>query len=165
MPYGRYRAFFDQVSEFTLGRIVVYSDCGLSFREIIQRLGRNQATVLPVCHHWVQEETMNRGGQSHPPRCTTAIEDKRTVCMVVMDHAAASRTTAQQMQSFTHHSVSTRTIRCHLQQNEISARHQFLRLPLTRNPRCLHRQCYDERWTWKTGWNNIVFTDESRFCL
>ncbi|GFU89157.1 hypothetical protein TNCV_2896051 [Trichonephila clavipes] len=37
---------FDQVSEFDRGRIVAYRDCGLSFREIGSRVGRNQTTVM-----------------------------------------------------------------------------------------------------------------------
>ncbi|GFS77092.1 transposable element Tcb1 transposase [Trichonephila clavipes] len=44
MLRGRHRASFDQVSEFDRGRIAAYRDCELSFREIGQRVGRNQAT-------------------------------------------------------------------------------------------------------------------------
>ncbi|GFV37294.1 hypothetical protein TNCV_2699811 [Trichonephila clavipes] len=32
-------------------------NCGLSFTEIGQRVGRNQATVIRICHRWVQEKT------------------------------------------------------------------------------------------------------------
>ncbi|GFU14980.1 hypothetical protein TNCV_795491 [Trichonephila clavipes] len=35
------KSAFDQVSEFDRGRIVAYRDCGLSFREIGSRVGRN----------------------------------------------------------------------------------------------------------------------------
>ncbi|GFT99735.1 HTH_38 domain-containing protein [Trichonephila clavipes] len=48
------RSAFDQVSEFDRGRIVVYRDCGLSFREIGSRVGRNQTTVMRICDHWMQ---------------------------------------------------------------------------------------------------------------
>ncbi|GFW13582.1 transposable element Tcb1 transposase [Trichonephila clavipes] len=47
----------------------------------------------------------------------------------------------------------------------MSARRLLLRLPLTGNHRCLRRQWCDERWTWTTEWNDIVFTDQPRFCL
>ncbi|GFV26276.1 hypothetical protein TNCV_1990181 [Trichonephila clavipes] len=40
------RSAFDQVSEFDRGRIVAYRNCGLSFREIGSRVGRNQTTVM-----------------------------------------------------------------------------------------------------------------------
>ncbi|GFW51542.1 transposable element Tcb1 transposase [Trichonephila clavipes] len=42
------RSAFDQVSEFDRGRIVAYRDCGLSFREIGSRVGRNQTTVIGI---------------------------------------------------------------------------------------------------------------------
>ncbi|GFT98329.1 hypothetical protein TNCV_2904201 [Trichonephila clavipes] len=64
MPRGRYRMPFDQVSEFDRGRKVAYRDSGLAFREIGQRVGRNQGTVMRVCHRWM-EKTMDRQGPSH----------------------------------------------------------------------------------------------------
>ncbi|UYV62008.1 hypothetical protein LAZ67_1007473 [Cordylochernes scorpioides] len=51
------RSSFDQVSEFDRGRIVAYRDCGLSFREIDSRVGRNQTTLMRICDRWMQEPT------------------------------------------------------------------------------------------------------------
>ncbi|GFV16683.1 transposable element Tcb1 transposase [Trichonephila clavipes] len=47
----------------------------------------------------------------------------------------------------------------------MSTRRPLLRLPLTGNHRRLRRQWCDERWAWRTEWNDIAFIDESRFCL
>ncbi|GFT56788.1 transposable element Tcb1 transposase [Trichonephila clavipes] len=110
MPCGRQRASFDQVSEFDRGRIVAYRGCGLSFREISQRVKRNQATVMQIYHRWMQEETTDQRGRSHPPRCTTARDDRRIGRMKVIDCAFTSRTITQQILSVTHHSVFSRTI-------------------------------------------------------
>ncbi|GFY15641.1 transposable element Tcb1 transposase [Trichonephila clavipes] len=55
---------FDQVSEFDRGRIVAYRDCGLSFREIGSRVGRNQTTVMRICDQWMQEATTDRCSRS-----------------------------------------------------------------------------------------------------
>lgn len=85
--------------------------------------------------------------------------------MVVTDRSVTSRTIAQHMQSVTHHPVSARTIRRRLQQNGLSARRPLLRLSLTQNHRRLRRQWWDERRMWTAEWNEIVFTDESPFCL
>ncbi|UYV70367.1 hypothetical protein LAZ67_7002704 [Cordylochernes scorpioides] len=49
------RSSFDQLSEFDRKRIVAYRDCGLSFREIGSRVGRNQTTVMRICDLWMQE--------------------------------------------------------------------------------------------------------------
>ncbi|GFX72080.1 transposable element Tcb1 transposase [Trichonephila clavipes] len=57
MSRRKQRSVFDQVSEFNRGRIVVYRDSGLSFREIGSRVGRNQTTVMRICDRWMQEGT------------------------------------------------------------------------------------------------------------
>ncbi|GFW36502.1 transposable element Tcb1 transposase [Trichonephila clavipes] len=72
MSRRKQRSAFDQVSEFDRGRIVAYRDCGLSFKEIDSRVGRNQI-VMRVCDRWMQEGTMDRRGRSHTPQCTTTL--------------------------------------------------------------------------------------------
>ncbi|GFT78985.1 transposable element Tcb1 transposase [Trichonephila clavipes] len=105
------RSAFDQVSEFDRGRIVAYRDCGLSFREIGSRVGRNQTTVMRICDRWMQERTTERRGR----QCTTSREDRQIVRMTVTDRSVTSRTVVQHTESVTHHSVSARTIRRRLQ--------------------------------------------------
>ncbi|GFV23454.1 transposable element Tcb1 transposase [Trichonephila clavipes] len=68
------RLAFDQVSKFDRGRIVAYRDCGLSFRKIGNRVGRNQTTVMRICLHWMQEDMTDRRGRSHPLQCTSSRE-------------------------------------------------------------------------------------------
>ncbi|GFW19550.1 transposable element Tc1 transposase [Trichonephila clavipes] len=60
------RSAFHQVSEFDRGRIVAYRDCGLSFREIGSRVGRNQVTVMRICDRWMQESTTDQRSRSLP---------------------------------------------------------------------------------------------------
>ncbi|GFY36177.1 uncharacterized protein TNCV_4845491 [Trichonephila clavipes] len=62
MSRKKQRSAFDQVSEFDRGRIVTYRDCGLSFREIGGRVGRNQTTVMRICDRLMQEGTTDRRG-------------------------------------------------------------------------------------------------------
>ncbi|GFY07685.1 uncharacterized protein TNCV_4095551 [Trichonephila clavipes] len=73
MSRRKQRSAFDQVSEFDRGRIVAYRDCGLSFKEICSRVGRNQTTVMRICDRWMQEGTTDRRGRSHPPQCITSL--------------------------------------------------------------------------------------------
>ncbi|UYV78547.1 K02A2.6-like [Cordylochernes scorpioides] len=86
------------------------------------------------------------------------------MCMALTDCSVKSRTIAQHIQSVTHHPVSARTIRRRLQKNGLSARRSLFRLPLTQNHRRLRRKWCDER-IWTAELNEIVFTDESCFCL
>ncbi|GFW80527.1 transposable element Tcb1 transposase [Trichonephila clavipes] len=122
---------------------------GLSYyiralRKIGSRVGRNQTTVMRVCDHWMQEGTKDRF-RSHPPQCTTSLGDRQIVRMAVTDRTVTSRTVAQHIESVTHHSVSSRTIRRRLQQSGLSARRPLLSLPLTQNHRRLRHQWCDER--------------------
>ncbi|GFS65913.1 transposable element Tcb1 transposase [Trichonephila clavipes] len=110
MSRRKQRLAFDHVSEFDRGRIVAYRDCGLSFREIGSRVGRNQTTVMRICDRWMQEGTTDRRGQLHPPQCTTSREDRKIMRMAVTDLSVTSRIAAQHIESVTHHSVSARTI-------------------------------------------------------
>ncbi|GFU31190.1 HTH_38 domain-containing protein [Trichonephila clavipes] len=54
MSRRKQRSAFDQVSEFDRRRIVAYRYCGLSFRKIGSRVGRNQTTVMWTCYRWMQ---------------------------------------------------------------------------------------------------------------
>ncbi|GFV44650.1 transposable element Tcb1 transposase [Trichonephila clavipes] len=85
--------------------------------------------------------------------------------MAVTNRSVASRTGAQRIESVTHHSVSSRTIRRHLQQSIMSSRRPLLGLSLTQNHRRLRRQWCEERRMWVAEWNEVVFTDESHICL
>ncbi|GFS90559.1 transposable element Tcb1 transposase [Trichonephila clavipes] len=62
MSRRKRQSAFDQVSEFDRGRIVAYRDCGISFREMGSRAGRNQTTVIRICDRWMQEGTTDRRG-------------------------------------------------------------------------------------------------------
>ncbi|GFV92495.1 transposable element Tcb1 transposase [Trichonephila clavipes] len=166
MSRRKQRSDFDQVSEFDRGRIVAYRDSGLSFREIGSRVGRNQTTVMRICDRWMQEGTTGRRGPSHPLQCTTSREDRQIVRMAVVTHCSAtSRTVAQHIESVTHHLVSARTIRRHLQLSGLSARRPFLGLPVTQNHTRLRRQWCDERRMWVAEWNEVVLlTSHTSVC-
>ncbi|GFT24150.1 transposable element Tcb1 transposase [Trichonephila clavipes] len=165
MSRRKQRSAFDQVSEFDRRRIVAYRDCGLSFREIGNRVGRNQTTVMRICDLWIQEGTTARRGRSHPPQCSTSREDRQIMCMAVTDRSVTSRIVSQHIESITHHSVSARTIRRRLQQSGLLARRPLPGLFLTQNHRRLRRQWCDERRTWMAKWNEVVFINKSRICL
>ncbi|GFU10173.1 transposable element Tcb1 transposase [Trichonephila clavipes] len=117
MSRRKQRSAFDQVSELGRGNIVAYRDCGLSFREIGSRVGRNQITVMRMCDRWMEEGMTDRRGRSHPPQCTTSRENRQIVRMAVTDRSVPSRSVAQRIESVTHHSVSARTNRRRTQQS------------------------------------------------
>ncbi|GFT88056.1 transposable element Tcb1 transposase [Trichonephila clavipes] len=70
---------------------MIYQDCGLSFREIGSRVGRNQTSVMRICDRWMQEGMTDRCGQSHPLQCTISRKDRQIVRMAVTDLSVTSR--------------------------------------------------------------------------
>ncbi|GFW93705.1 transposable element Tcb1 transposase [Trichonephila clavipes] len=116
MSRRKQRSAIDQVSEFDREKIVAYRDCGLSFREIVSCVGRNQTTVMRICDRQAKCAHGSDGSLSHITNRSKHIEYVR------------------------HHSVSARNIRRRLQQSGLSARRPLLGLPLTQNHRRLRRQ-------------------------
>ncbi|GFW73715.1 transposable element Tcb1 transposase [Trichonephila clavipes] len=145
MSRRKQQSAFDQVSEFDRGRKLVYQDCGLSFREIGNRVGRNQTTVMRICDRWMQEGTMDRRGLLHLPQCTTSRKDRQIVRNAVTDLSVTSRTIAQHIGFVTYQLVYACTIRRRLQQSGLSGRRPLLGLPLTQNHRRLSHQWCDEK--------------------
>ncbi|GFV50261.1 transposable element Tcb1 transposase [Trichonephila clavipes] len=134
-------------------------------RKIGSRVGRNQTNEMWIYDRWMQEGTMDRRGRSYPQQCTTSRDDRQIVRMEVMDRSVTSQTTAQHIESVTHHYVSTHTIRRHLQQSGLPARCPLLGLPLKQNHRRLRHQWCDETRMSAVECNEVVFSDESRICL
>ncbi|GFW30155.1 transposable element Tcb1 transposase [Trichonephila clavipes] len=62
MSHRKQRSVFDQISEFDRGRIVAYRDFGLSFREIDNRVGRNQTTLMRICDRWITTDVSTTNG-------------------------------------------------------------------------------------------------------
>ena len=100
------------------------------------------------------------------PRKTSAAED----CYIVMtsrrNRFMSARKVATRLRAATRTRVSAQTIRRRLYRGRLRARRPYVGVPLTRR----HRQDRmnwaknHPRWT-QRQWNNILFTDESRFTV
>ncbi|GFW32148.1 transposable element Tcb1 transposase [Trichonephila clavipes] len=108
-----------------------YSDDDVDFYLIVWHLMKIRIVTVKM------EGPTDRRGPWYPPQCTTSREDRQIVRMAVTDRLVISRTIAQHIESVTHHSVSARTIRRHLQQSGLPARCPLLGLPFTQNHRRL----------------------------
>lgn len=126
---GEKHAPFEHVSEFDHCRIVVYTDCRLSFREIVYRVEHSQMTVITG--------TTDRYVRLQPLRLTTPIHHCRRrladSAHARMWRTDASETISQRTQSVTKQLMSARSISCRLQYGGMSGIHPLLRLPLILN--------------------------------
>ncbi|GBL78095.1 hypothetical protein AVEN_143390-1 [Araneus ventricosus] len=89
MPLRRRRSHYQQLTEFEPGRLVGQREGGFSFRDIVERLGRNVSTVYDCWQQWSREGTASRRPGSGWPCDTTEREDRRVRRMTVA-HGTAS---------------------------------------------------------------------------
>ncbi|GFX51204.1 hypothetical protein TNCV_2735551 [Trichonephila clavipes] len=72
-------------------------------RKLVVVLDETKKTVVWICDRWIQEDTTDRSGQSHPPQYTTSCGDRQIVCIAVTNRSVTSGTVAQHIVSVTHH--------------------------------------------------------------
>lgn len=165
MPRRRMREPYRQMSEFERGRIIGMRECDASIQEIAARVGRSVSAVQRVCTEWFTEGRRTRRDGSGRTTQTTPREDRHLIRMALQDRSASSSALAQQWNSVTHRSLSGVTVRRRLLRCGLPARRPLLRLPLTNVHKHARLQWCMERRHWGQEWQQIVFSDESRFCL
>ncbi|GFV38208.1 HTH_Tnp_Tc3_2 domain-containing protein [Trichonephila clavipes] len=59
---------YQRVYDFDKGRMVAHRNCGLSYRSIAARVGRDPMTVCRIWNRWVQygNTECRAGSQRHP---------------------------------------------------------------------------------------------------
>ncbi|GFV79435.1 transposable element Tcb2 transposase [Trichonephila clavipes] len=165
MPRRRKGAKFEQISQFERGRIVGHREAGLSYRAVAARVQRNSSTIMRVSKQWTDEGRTARKSGSGPRNVTSARDDRRLVRMAQTDRTASSRQLAAQLSNATGVSLCASSIRRRLLQRELRARIPLYRIPLTQNHRHLRLQWVNGHRSWRADWQQVVFSDESRFNL
>ena len=131
------------MSAFEWGRMVGLPD--LSYCDIVAHTGHAATAVMSVWNQWRDEGCMQRRAG--------------TVRIAVMDHTASSTVLSRCWSTATGLDLSASTVRRHLLRAGLVARMPLHRLPLSRDHQCLRLQ-----WTeWRAEWQNVIFSDESRF--
>lgn len=96
---------------------------------------------------------------------TSTRDDRHLVRMTLMDRTATSRQLAAHWSTATGVSMSASSIRRRLLYHGIRARTPLYRIPLTQNHRCLRQRWARQHIDWRADWQQVVFSDESRFNL
>ncbi|GFY17891.1 transposable element Tcb2 transposase [Trichonephila clavipes] len=143
MPLRLFRRQYEQLSQFERGRIIGMMEALWSARRVVHQLGRFNCVVRRRYLH-----TQRPG--SGRPRQTNCRED-RHIAQVAPSLGAA---------------VSSRTIRRRLAEGHLRSQRPLRVLPLTPTHQCLRLECCRARENWTAAeWNQVVFSDESRFNL
>ncbi|GFW73830.1 HTH_Tnp_Tc3_2 domain-containing protein [Trichonephila clavipes] len=86
-------------------RIVAYRDCGLSYRSIAARIGRDPMTVSRIWNRWVQDDNTESRAVSQRSSITSSREDRHVTHIALMDRAATSQALSQEFRSFSRQKV------------------------------------------------------------
>lgn len=165
MPRIRRRPNFRQLSDFERGRVVGLREGGLSFRQIAAHLNRSVSAVANCYHVWSEEGREQRARRSGRPRQTTARQDRRLRLLVVRDRFSTTRSIADQWFGEEGRRVTTRTIYMRIRSFGLMSYRPHLVLPLTAAHKRQRLVWCRERLQWDEEWHQVVFSDESRFCL
>ncbi|GFY24274.1 transposable element Tc1 transposase [Trichonephila clavipes] len=158
MPCRRKGAKFEQISEFERGKIIGLREAGLSYRAVAARVQRNSSTIMRVSKQWTDEGRTARKSGSGPRNVTSAPDDRRLVRMAQTDRTASSRQLAAQWSIAIGVSLCASSIQRRLLQRGLRAR-----IPLTQNHRRLRLHWANVHRSWRADWQQVVFSDESRF--
>ncbi|GFV75671.1 transposable element Tcb1 transposase [Trichonephila clavipes] len=162
MPGKRARRHFSQLREFERGLIIGMKTAGWSTRRVAGQVDRSECAVRNCWEQWTREGTHAQKTGSEAIRKTTRREDRRTVRQGLVDPTVTRLTIRADVGV----SIVQQTISRHLAEANLKSKSPFRALPLTPEHRQLRLQWCQARSMWKViGWQNIVFSDESRFAL
>ncbi|GFW60971.1 transposable element Tcb1 transposase [Trichonephila clavipes] len=136
MPGKRARRHFSLLSEFERGLIIGMKSAGWSTLRVAGKVDRSEKT--------------------------TRREDRRIVRQAIVDPTVTRSTIRADVGV----AIVPQTISRYLAEANLKSKHPFRALPLTPEHRQLRLQWCQARPMWNvTDWQNVVFSDDSRFVL
>ncbi|GFU56124.1 transposable element Tc1 transposase, partial [Trichonephila clavipes] len=156
----RRKSHYEQLTEYERGRVIGLREGGFSFRNISGILGWNVSSKHDCCEQRSSDGTASRRLRSERP-CGTTVRKKRRFRRTALAHRNAS---AEEIRTAVGTTLTRRTVRNRLLQEQFPARCHVARIPLTPSHYRLRRQWCQTTAHWKTEWRSVVFSDESKFC-
>ncbi|GFW15994.1 transposable element Tc1 transposase [Trichonephila clavipes] len=162
MPGKRARRHFSQLSELERSLIIGMKTAGWSTHRVDGQVHRSECAVRNCWKQWTREGAHARKTGSGATRKTTRREDRRIVRQALVDPTVTRST----MQADVGVAIVPQRISRHLAEANLKSKPPFRALPLTPEHRQLRLQWCQARSMWNvTDWQNVVFSDESRFIL
>ncbi|GFV77695.1 transposable element Tcb2 transposase [Trichonephila clavipes] len=166
MQLRRFRKQYEQLSQFERGRIIGMMEAGWSARQVACQLGRSDCVVRRCRDQWIREMSFTRRQGSGRHLQTSRREDRHIERNACVQPIASSVAIQAQVAPSLGAPVSSRTIRRCLAEGHLGTRCPLRVLPLTPTHRCLRLEWCRVRGNWTAAeWNQVVFSDESRFHL
>ena len=154
-----------EISEFDHGRAVGAHDAGISIRDIADMYNISKTTIHRVIKDYKAHELTIARPRSGRPQALDNRDKHHLDQIIKKDYSMALNQITAQIQDITQESISASTIRRTLHAEGYAGR-VSLRKPFIND---INRQkrlnwC-QERLSWNNEWNNIIWSDESRFKL
>ncbi|GFT38154.1 transposable element Tcb2 transposase [Trichonephila clavipes] len=166
MPLGRFRRQYEQMSQFERGRIIGMMEAGWSARRVARQLDRSNCAVRKCWDQWIREMLFTPRPGSGRPRLISRREDHHIVRNARVQPTASSAAIQAQVAPSLRAPASSRFIRRHVAEGHLGSRCPSRVLPLTPTHRRLRLEWCRARGNWTAAeWNQVVFSDESRFSL
>ena len=154
-----------EISEFDRGRVVGAHDAGMSIRNIADIYNVSKTTVHRIIQEFEEYGLTKAQPRSGRPQEFDDRDKRHLVQLVEKDHSAPLHQIVTQMQDITQKTVSTSTVRCTLHTEGYAGR-VSLRKPFISDSNCLKCQNWcREQLMWDNKWNQIIWSDESRYEL
>lgn len=155
-----------RLSSLDRGRALGQLQAGERQNVVAARFGVSQGTISNLIRRYHQTNDVRDRPRSGRPRVTTAATDRRIEALAARRRYVTATTIQAEVRQPGAQRISTQTVRRRLHQAglrchrpaivpDMNAQHERHRLRW-----CHHRR----RWN-RVEWGNILFSDESRFCL
>ncbi|GFX31970.1 transposable element Tcb2 transposase [Trichonephila clavipes] len=166
MPLRSFRRENEHVSQLERGRIIGMAEAGWSARRVARQLGRSDCVLRRCWDQWIREMSCTRRPGSGHPRQTSRREDRHIVRNARVKSTASSVAIQTQIAPSLEAPVSSRTVRRRLAEGHLGSRRPLYLLPLMPTHRRLRLEWCRARGNWTAvEWNQVVYSDESRFNL
>ncbi|GFX64110.1 transposable element Tc1 transposase [Trichonephila clavipes] len=133
---------------------------GWSTRRVAGQVDRSDCAVRNCWEQWTREGTHARKTGYGATRKTTRREDQRIVRQALVDPTVTRSTIRADVGV----AIVPQTISIHLAEANLKSKHPSRVLPLIPEHRPLRLQWCQAKSMWNvTDWQNVVFSDESRF--
>lgn len=139
---------------------------GMGVRAVSLHFGVSPSTISRLRDRFDETGSVQERPRSGRPRKTTDVEDRYVRVTSRRNRFLSAPKLANHLYTTSHVRVTPQTIRNRLHSSGIHGRRPYVGISLTRrhvelrmNWATAHR-----RWT-QRQWNNVLFTDESRFCV
>ncbi|PRD21260.1 UNVERIFIED_CONTAM: Transposable element Tcb2 transposase [Trichonephila clavipes] len=137
-----------------------------SAKRVSRQLGHSDCVVRRCWDQWIREMSFTRRPGLGRLRQTSRREDCHIVRNARVQPTASSAVIQAQVVPSLGAPVSSRTIQRYMAEGHLGSRRPLQVLPLTPTHRRLHLEWCYARGNWTAAeWNQIVFSDESRFNL